>query len=96
MEPPFPAQGDASGGLVEERKRREIDPTMRVIGECVQELKAHPQADASTKERLESMLELLTVMTGLVDEILQMPAVGLRGLTKLRGKVIAMVGRKKS
>src|SRR5271155_236014 len=36
-----------------ERKRREIDPTLRAIGECVAELKANPQGDAYTRERLE-------------------------------------------
>src|SRR5271169_6785034 len=43
--------------VAEERKRREIDPTLRVLGECVQELKATPQSDTFTRERLESMLE---------------------------------------
>src|ERR1700752_1416057 len=53
----------------EGRKRREIDPTLRVIGECVAELKSSSaQGDAYTRERLESMLEFLTVMTGLFDE----------------------------
>src|SRR5262250_874616 len=48
-----------------ERKRREIDPTLRVIGECVEELKKDVKSDAYTRERLESMLEFLTVMTGM-------------------------------
>src|SRR5690349_25023537 len=38
----------------EERKRREIDPTLRVLAECVQELKTSPQGDAYTRGRLES------------------------------------------
>src|SRR6201997_296955 len=48
----------------EERKRREIDPTLRAIGECVDELKKDTKGDAYTRERLESMLEFLTAMTG--------------------------------
>src|SRR5579859_6815741 len=56
--------------IVDERKKREIDPTLRVIGECVQELKAVPTGDAHTRERLESMLDFLTTMTGLFEEIL--------------------------
>src|SRR5262250_2057137 len=51
--------------VAEERKRREIDPTLRVIGECVEELKKDVKSDAYTRERLESMLEFLTVMTGM-------------------------------
>jgi DNA-binding transcriptional regulator GbsR (MarR family) len=79
----------------EERKRREIDPTLRVIGECVQELKSNPQGDAYTQERLESMLEFLTAMTGLFEEILRMPTGALKGVVKLRGKVITLLGRDK-
>ena len=79
----------------EERKRREIDPTLRVLGECVQELKATPQGDAFTRERLESMLEFLTTMTGLFDEVLRMPVGALKGVGKLRGKVITLLGNEK-
>ncbi|HKT46062.1 MAG TPA: MarR family transcriptional regulator [Candidatus Acidoferrales bacterium] len=78
----------------EERKRREIDPTLRVIGECVQELKANPQGDAYTRERLESMLEFLTVMSGLFEEVLHMPTPALKGVGKLRGKVVTLLGKK--
>jgi DNA-binding transcriptional regulator GbsR (MarR family) len=82
----------------EERKRREIDPTVRVLGECVQELKSAPQSDLCTRERLETMLEFLTTMSGLFDEVLRMPAGALKGVGKLRGKVITLLGnaRKKA
>jgi len=79
----------------EERKRREIDPTLRVIGECVAELKGNPQGDAYTRERLESMLEFLTVMSGLFEEVMRMPAPALKGMGKLRGKVITLFGSEK-
>src|SRR5215470_14015124 len=63
----------------EERKRREIDPTLRVIGECVEELKKDSKSDAYTRERLESMLEFLTVMSGMFEEVLRMPTGTLKG-----------------
>src|SRR6266566_6296468 len=47
--------------VAQERKRREIDPTLRVVRECVDALKADGKGDAYTRERLESMLEFLTV-----------------------------------
>jgi len=77
----------------EERKRREIDPTLKVIGECVAELKGKPDAEAYTRERLEEMLEFLTVMTGLFEEVLRMPTPALKGVGKLRGKVITLLAR---
>jgi DNA-binding transcriptional regulator GbsR (MarR family) len=79
----------------EERKRREIDPTLRVISECVQELKSNPQGDAYTRERLETMLEFLTSMTSLFEEILRMPAGELKSVVKLRGKVFTLLGSEK-
>jgi DNA-binding transcriptional regulator GbsR (MarR family) len=79
----------------EERKRREIDPTLRVISECVQELKSSPQGDAYTRERLETMLEFLTSMTSLFEEILRMPAGALKSVVKLRGKVFTLLGSEK-
>ena len=79
----------------EERKRREIAPTLRVLAECVQELKSGAQGEAYTRERLESMLEFLTTMSGLFEEVLRMPAGALKGVGKLRGKVITLLGTEK-
>jgi DNA-binding transcriptional regulator GbsR (MarR family) len=79
----------------EERKRREIDPTLRVLNECVQELKSNPQGDAHTRERLESMLEFLVIMNGLFEEVLRMPPGALKSVGKLRGKVITLLGNEK-
>jgi len=79
----------------EERKRREIDPTLRVLSECVHELKSTPQSEVYTRERLESMLDFLTIMSGLFEEVLRMPAGALKGVGKLRGKVITLLGTEK-
>lgn len=81
--------------VAEERKRREIDPTLRVLSECVQEAKSGPQSDPYTRERLEGMQEFLTAMTGLFEEILRMPIPALKGVVKLRGKVISLLGAEK-
>jgi len=77
--------------VAEERKKREIDPTLRVLAECVQEAKSG-QGDAHTRERLESMLEFLAAMTGLFDEILRMPTGTLKSVVKLRGRVVSILG----
>jgi DNA-binding transcriptional regulator GbsR (MarR family) len=79
----------------EERKRREIDPTLRVLNECVQEVKTGGQGDGYTRERLESMLGFLTTMSGLFEEVLRMPVGALKGVGKLRGKVITLLGSEK-
>ena len=77
--------------VAEERKKREIDPTLRVLAECVQEAKAGGE-NAVIRERLEAMQEFLIAMSGLADEILRMPTPALRGVVKLRGKVVSLFG----
>src|SRR5215468_4173287 len=58
--------------VAEERKRREIDPTLRVLQECVGELRMAGPSSTYTRERLEEMLSFLTATTGLFEELIQM------------------------
>src|SRR6185369_8309719 len=53
----------------EERKRREIDPTLRVIGECVVEIKSAGSGSEYTRERLEEMLQFLSTAAALFEEL---------------------------
>ena len=80
--------------VAEERKRREIDPTVRVLRECVGELKKTGAGSAYTRERLEEMLEFLTATTGLFEELLHLPMGALKGITRLRGKLTLLLGKK--
>ena len=79
----------------EERKKREIDPTLRVLAACVKEAQADP-GDPQTAERLEVMLEFLTAMSGLFEEVVRMPMPALKSVAKLRGKVVTLLGAKKA
>ena len=42
------------------------------------------------------MLEFLTAMSGLFEEIVRMPMPALKGVVKLRGKVVTLLGTKKA
>jgi DNA-binding transcriptional regulator GbsR (MarR family) len=78
--------------VAEERKRREIDPTLRVLQECVGELKKPGAGSLYTRERLEEMLEFLTATTGMFEELIRIPAGALKGITRLRGKLTLLLG----
>jgi DNA-binding transcriptional regulator GbsR (MarR family) len=80
----------------QERKRREIDPTLKVIAECVEELKNGARGDAGTRERLENMLDFLKTTTGLFEEFLRIPTPALKGLGKLSGRLSTLLPGKKS
>ncbi|HXN23622.1 MAG TPA: MarR family transcriptional regulator [Candidatus Dormibacteraeota bacterium] len=79
--------GDIFRIVSQERKRREIDPTLRILRECVDDLSVSNHENAFTRERLTSMLEFLLAMTALFEEVLRMPPSAMKGLVKLRGKI---------
>jgi len=82
--------------VAEERKRREIDPTLRVLRECVGDLKKAGAGSLYTRERLEEMLQFLTATTGLFEELIHIPVGALKGITRLRGKLRVLLGQGKS
>lgn len=82
--------------ILNERKRREIDPTLITLRECVEELKAAGSAESVTRDRLLEMLDFLDTLTSLYEEIHRMPTGALRGLLKVRGKVKRLLRAKAS
>src|SRR5438309_10593720 len=81
--------------VAEERKRREIDPTLRVLQECVSEVKKAGSGHTYARERLEEMLEFLTATTGLFEELIRIPSAALKRITLLRGKLKLLLGQGK-
>jgi DNA-binding transcriptional regulator GbsR (MarR family) len=78
--------------VAEQRKRREIDPILQILRECVRELEKAGSAAEYTRERLEEMLQFLTATTGLFEELIQLPPGVLKGVTRMRGKLKSMMG----
>jgi DNA-binding transcriptional regulator GbsR (MarR family) len=79
--------------VAQERKRREIDPTLRVLGECVSASKTERGSSPHTRRRLEEMLDFLTITSGLFDELLCMPTAAVKGMGRLRGKLKPLLER---
>jgi len=73
--------------IVEERKRREFDPTIAVVRECVAEAKKSDMTDAYARDRMEEMLEFIVLMSALFEEFRGLSPTSLKGLMKLRGGV---------
>jgi len=72
--------------IVEQRKRREMDPTIQLLRRCLGELEGKG-GDAYTRERLQEMAEFFATATAAYDEINQLSPDTLRGLLKMRGKI---------
>jgi DNA-binding transcriptional regulator GbsR (MarR family) len=78
--------------VCQERKQRELDPTLHVLDDCVNTLKGAGTGNAYTRERLEEMLEFLTISSSLFDEVVHLPPSALKGMAKLRGKLKTIFG----
>jgi len=78
--------------ILDERKRREIDPTLEMLRRAVSELERGGPAETHTRERLMAMLEFFETMTSLYEEVRHLPAGTLRGFVKVRGKLRKLVG----
>src|SRR5437868_3937291 len=78
--------------VAEERKRREIDPTLRVLRECSEELKEAGAPTSYTRERVDDMLEFLITTSALFEELVRMPSTTLRGMARLRGRLKGLFG----
>jgi len=79
--------------IVEERKKREIDPTLALLRECVEEAaKAKSGEDKATKERLEEMLGFFELMTGWYAQMRHIPTKLLLKGVKLGDQVFKLLG----
>ena len=80
--------------VLEERKRREVDPTLAMLRSSVSEAESGGKADAYTKERLAEMLEFFENVTGLYQQLEKVPPNTVKGLLKGKGrlrKVVEMI-----
>ena len=79
--------------VIEERKRREIDPTMQVLQECIDEAKAAGKSEAHTLKRLEAMQDFFVTMMSWYGHVSALPQAALKQFLKLGAKVGKVLGR---
>jgi len=78
--------------ILDERKKRETDPTLQMLRECVADAKKPGQADAHAKERLADMLNFFELMTTWYEQTRKMPTPAVLKFVKLGDKVARMLG----
>lgn len=80
--------------ILNERKRREVDPILAVLRESIVEL-GDNESDAHVKDRLQEMLDFFEVATTIYDQVEQIPTNTLVKIARLLGsdfgKILAMV-----
>ena len=78
--------------IVEERKRREVDPTIAMLKDCAAELQQTVPADTYTQERLDQMIEFFETTTSCYREVSRLPAGTIRQVAKLKNKWKKLLG----
>ena len=79
--------------ILEQRKRREIEPTLGVLQECVAEMEKDRATPTDVKARIESMRDFLTNLTTFFDQMMKLPRATLAGLMKLGATIGSLVPR---
>jgi DNA-binding transcriptional regulator GbsR (MarR family) len=77
--------------IADERKRREVDPTITFLRSCLEEVATADSADPYVKQRLEGALNFLEAMSSLWDELRRVPSGALRSVAALRNKLKGLI-----
>src|SRR5438552_15412700 len=78
--------------VLDERKKREIDPTLEVLRECIAEAKNGRAGDKFTQQRLRELCQLFETTTAWYAEIRRWPMSALTKLVQLGGKGRKLLG----
>jgi len=78
--------------IVEERKRREIDPTLSVLRECAIEADQDPELEAATKAKMDNVLAFLEMLSVTYDDYKHLPPATMQRFLKMGGKVARLLG----
>src|SRR5512146_3159634 len=83
--------------IIDQRKRREIDPTLQMLRQCIAELEHGSSEDAYTKQRLQDIYEFFADLDAVYADIRQVPIARLRRFVNMRGlrKLLTMKPRRK-
>jgi DNA-binding transcriptional regulator GbsR (MarR family) len=77
--------------VLDERRRREVDPTLTILRECIAEAEEDGQADKYTRERLNELQDLFETATIWHARLRQWPTASLVKLMKVGDKLLKML-----
>jgi DNA-binding transcriptional regulator GbsR (MarR family) len=78
--------------IVEERKKREIDPTLTVLRACAVEAESDPELEHATKVKMEQVLAFMEMLTTTYDDYKHLPPATMQRFLKMGGKVARLLG----
>ena len=81
--------------IVEERKRRELEPTLALLQSCKEEMQQDLETPDEVKQRIDNMLTFITTLTGWYEQVRTLPKSTLIALMKMGATVGKFIPRAK-
>src|SRR5947208_683535 len=78
--------------VMDERKKREIDPTLAMLRECVNEAEKSKDTDEHTRERLHALVQFFETTTTWYGQVRAWPTSALIKFVKLGDKIRKLLG----
>ncbi len=78
--------------IVEERKRREIDPTMALLRECAAEGASDAALDKASLARIGEVLKLLELLGSSYEDVKHLPPATMQRMLQMGGKFARFMG----
>jgi DNA-binding transcriptional regulator GbsR (MarR family) len=78
--------------VMDERKKREFDPTMRMLHECIVEARKDKATDAYTEERLSELYKFFETTSALYVQVRSWPTAAMFKFMKTGEKVLKVLG----
>jgi DNA-binding transcriptional regulator GbsR (MarR family) len=78
--------------IIEERKRREIDPTLTVLRECAIEAEQDAQLEAATRDRMNNVLEFMEMLGTTYNDYKNLPPATMLRFLKMGGTMARFLG----
>ena len=77
--------------IIDQRKQRELNPTLSMLRKCVTEVEAETDTDPVTKERMRNMLAFVDNTSSWYEKIQEVPTSTLQKLMKLGAGITRFV-----
>ncbi|MBI1370641.1 MAG: MarR family transcriptional regulator [Planctomycetes bacterium] len=78
--------------IMDERKRREIDPTIEFLRTCVADSDKYKPHDSQTHDRLAELLGFVETMSAWYEQVRRLPPGAFKRMAKLGGKIADLLG----
>ncbi len=79
--------------IIEQRKQRELNPTLTMLRSCAEEVDAETETDPITKERIRNMLGFVESTSNWYEEISAVPTSTLTKLMAMGKRITKLVSR---